>query len=182
MRSQRLLCVFASLALLTISACATHQATGRRMRTPFPSNDRAFVLPYDAVLYLSPAGGSGSARSEFGICAEGSAGCGMLFEGLPLSPVPAGEIRVGVYEKGDIICFCMKSAWRGNEHWAYSSEKDALSQIAFRDLDGSLDLKAGSIAERISSDMWILHLDDPASFLYDDNDSDVLIRIRLERI
>jgi hypothetical protein len=137
-------------------------------------------MPYDAVVYLSPAGGGGAAVSDFGIC-SGDSGWEVIFRGLPWNPIPADEVEIGSFAKGHVMCLCMKTVWRGNEYWTYSSGSDAPSQIAFQDVDGSLGFRGGSIAERVTSDMWILHLDDGASFLYDDNDGDVLIRIRLEK-
>ena len=180
MRRGQTLSTLAALMLLSLSSCST-QATHRRTGARFPSDRQGFVIPYDASVYLSPAGGTGAAISEFGTCTDGSARFEMLFKGLPVDPVPAGEIGIGTYGKGSVICFCMKTAWRANEHWAFSSQNDALSQIVFRDLDGSLRLRGGSILKRVTADMWMLHLDDAASFMYDDNDHDVLIRIRLEK-
>jgi hypothetical protein len=137
-------------------------------------------MPYDAAVYVSPAGGTGAAVSDFGVCL-GDSECKVILRGLPSNPFPADEVKVGDFTKGEVICFCMKTTWRGQEYLTQSSNRSAISQIAFRDLDKSLNLKRGRTAERITTDMWILHLDDGASFLYDDNDRDVMVRIRLER-
>jgi hypothetical protein len=166
-------------AALVLSSCASQRLTAGSRREHTVGEPHEFIMPYDAAVYVSPAGGTGAAVSEFGVC-FGDSECKVILRGLPSNPSPADEVKVGDFTKGEVICFCMKTAWRGEEYLSRSSNRSALSQIAFRDLDNSLKLRRGRTAERIAPDMWILHLDDGASFLYDDNDRDVLIRIRLD--
>src|SRR5262249_46124743 len=68
----------------------------------------------------------------------------------------------------------------GGVYWAFSVDAvtDA-SRYAFMDLDNSLGF-GGSIIEQTGPATWLLHMEDAASFLYDDDDDDVLVQLRLE--
>lgn len=54
------------------------------------------------------------------------------------------------------------------------------SRGAFQDTDGSLG--STSVVEQIGPDRWVMHLDGANSYKYDDDDDDMPIVIRLEKL
>ena len=137
-----------------------------------------FVVPYDAMLALTPVGGSAGAVTEFGL-GTSEAKVRPVFTGLPHNPQPNGEVKIGFVAAGSELHFYEKSEW-GGTCWAFSHDtKSEAARVAFFDRDNSLGL-VGSAVEKTGPTTWLLHLDDAASFRLDsDNDEDVLIQIRL---
>ena len=180
MKLTRSIIFYAVIVVAVTSSCKTLLPAVDEAGVSCATRAKGFVVPYNCTAYLSPAGGSAAAVTELGL-GTSQADHKPLFEGLPTNPRPASEIKIGSYPKGKVICFSLKTMWRGNEHWAFSVANDAASQTAFQDLDNSLKLGRGRILKQIAPDTWIMHMDDAASFLVDDSDDDVIIRIRLER-
>ena len=79
---------------------------------------------------------------------------------------------VSIYEKTE----------RSEIRWAFSRDtKSDTSRVAFQDRDNSLG-RNGSVIEKTGMSTWLLHLDDAGSAGIDDDDNDVLIKIRLDPI
>ncbi len=144
------------------------------------SAENGLVVPYDCIVYLYPVGGRALAITEIGLGTSES-DFESVFSGLPNRPSPASEIRVGRYKKGRQIPLCLRTEWLGNTHYAFCNRSDDPSKIAFEDSDNSLGLGGHIIEKGEGSSTWTMHMDDAASFLVDDSDNDVIIRIRLER-
>jgi hypothetical protein len=150
--------------------------TGQSYPTP---TGPFFVVPYNATLYLQVVGGSAAATTEFGI------GSSILdhtayFTGLPSNPNPTTEVEVGYVAAGTSLNFYEETQWLGSTYWAFSNEyaTDLASFIAFWNPTLSFS-PTGSIVQQTSPTTWVLHLDDAASYLVDDNNADVLIQVRL---
>ena len=143
-------------------------------------SSRGFIMPYDAALYMTPMQGEAGGMTELGIGTSREE-CRIVFRNLPNSPEPAGEVKVGEFKKGDVIPFCMKTTF-GEDFWVSTREDSEAAKVAFQDADGKLGLDDGSILEQIATDKWLLHLDDANSFKYDDDDNDIPIVIRLEKM
>jgi hypothetical protein len=138
-----------------------------------PSNPADFfIIPYDATLYLAPVEGGRGGPTEFGIMvAQGD--LLPVFTGLPGHPNPAREIEVGPVSAGSKLRIYL----RRGDSWVFSdSAATEQSLETFSDRDNSLG-GGGSIMEKRGSNIWILHLDDIGSD--DDDDSDILIQVRL---
>jgi len=136
-----------------------------------------FVVPYDATLYLSPAGGSAGATTEFGL-GTSEADHKPIFTGLPGNPEPNREVKVGLVKAGTELHFYEKTEW-GGIRWAFSHDSDSEgARVAFHDRDNDLGL-GGSVIEKTGPETWIFHLDDAGSVDIDDNNADVLIEMRL---
>jgi tetratricopeptide (TPR) repeat protein len=134
-----------------------------------------FTVPYDAMLYLTPVGGTAAAVTEFGL-GTSEADHIAVFTGLPASPEPNKEVKVGFVAAGSQLYFYEKTDWNG-VRWAFSHDtKSEAAREAFHDRDNILG-QDGSAIERTGPSTWVLHLDDAGSG--DDNDADVLIEIRL---
>jgi hypothetical protein len=142
------------------------------------STTNSFILPYTADVLLTPIGGSAGAVSEFGLGTSQS-NAEPLFTGLPDAYSNYGPTDIGTYAAGAPLNVYIKTVFGGETYYAYSDDTtDPSSRTAFMDLDNSLGL-GGSIYEKVNSTTYVMHLDDAASYLYDDNDSDLLIRITL---
>jgi tetratricopeptide (TPR) repeat protein len=136
-----------------------------------------FIVPYDAMLSLTPVGGSAGAVTEFGLGTSEAKHIPM-FTGLPADPQPDREVKVGFVAAGSELHFYEKTDWNGIR-WAFSHDtKSEAARVAFHDRDNSLG-RDGSAIEKTGPSTWLLHLDDAASVDIDDNDGDVLIEIRL---
>ena len=137
-----------------------------------------FTVPFDSEAFFRPVGPGGAAAvTEFGLLTADNTRI-PLFTGLPNNPVPNGEILGGIFSSGQNLDFYMSSFWHDATYFAASNGTDLASRVAFMDLNNSLRL-GGRTVEQTSQNTWLLHLDDAASFNVDDNNSDVLIQIRL---
>lgn len=136
-----------------------------------------FTMPYDGTLYLLQEGGSAGASTEFGL---GTSPTNFVryYSGLPTNPTPVGEVMIGSFTAGTVINFAMFTQFGSQSGWAFSTGTDRASIVAFTDTDDSLGM-GGSITQQTSSTTWLLHLDDALSYLYDDDDNDVLMQIRV---
>ena len=137
----------------------------------------SFILPYDAIVTLTPSGGTASAISDFGL-GTSQADIILLFSNLPNHTAVAGA-NIGFYPAGSSLDVYEKTLWGGTTYWAFSDDAvSSASRTAFMDLDNSLGF-GGSVYEKISSTQYMMHLDDAASYTVDDNDHDVLMAITL---
>jgi hypothetical protein len=150
--------------------------TGQSYPTP---TGPFFVVPYDATLYLQEVGGFAAATTEFGI-GTSIQDHSPYFTGLPNNPNPTTEVEVGYVAAGTSLNFYEKTEFLGNTYWAFSNEyaTDLASFIAFWDPTLSFS-PTGSIVQQTSPTTWVLHLDDAASYLVDDDNADVLMQVRL---
>ncbi len=150
--------------------------TGQSYPTP---TGPFLTVPYDATLFLQPVGGSAGAITEFGIGTSIQDHIA-YFTGLPFNPSPPGAVEVGYVTAGTSLNFYEKSDWLGGTYWAFSNQyaTDLASFIAFWDPTLSFS-STGSIVQQTSPTTWVLHLDDAASFLVDDNNYDVLMQVTL---
>ncbi len=140
-----------------------------------------FFLPESGDLYIQAAGGSAGAVTDFGV-GTSPLNHVSLITGLPGNPVPTTEVFVGNFLKDEEVVFSMRTLYLSSTYWAFSNDfsTDA-SLYAFRDVNNSLGW-GGQTLELIDTNKWIMHLDDAASYTFDDDDDDVLIQIRLEPI
>ena len=145
---------------------------------PLGANAESFVVPFSGNLYLQAAGGDGGADTRFGI-GTSPANFVAYLTGLPDNPSSRSELLVGAFQAGQTVHFGMYTVWGGQGHWAFSSGTDLPSVVAFTDRDNSLRM-GGRVIEQTSANTWLMHLDNAASHLVDDDDNDLLIRIRLD--
>jgi hypothetical protein len=134
-------------------------------------------MPVNGTLYFQQKGGSAGATTEFGI-GTSSANFLKYYSGLPNNPDPVGEVLVGSFTKGTVINFGMFTQYVSQSGWAFSSGSTRASVVAFSDVDNSLGM-GGKILQKTSPTTWLLHLDDALSYLFDDDDNDVLMQIRI---
>lgn len=136
-----------------------------------------FVMPVDGTLYASSAGGAAGGVSEFGT-GTSPADFHSLFTGLPAQPQPTGEVVVGYFPAGTSVDFGIKTEFLGT-YYAFSDDTTSpAARTSFMDLSNSLGL-GGSVVQPLGSNQYLLHLDDAASFGYDDNNYDFLINLRV---
>jgi hypothetical protein len=136
-----------------------------------------FTVPYDATLYLAPLGGDAGATTEFGL-GTSQQNAVPIFAGLPNNPQPAGQVQIGFVSAGTDLNFYEKTDF-GSTEWAFSIDTVTVaSRVAFLDLNNTLGL-GGSIVEPTGPTTWLLHLDDAVSYLFDDDNNDLYVQIRL---
>jgi hypothetical protein len=139
---------------------------------------QTFVVPYNATLYLQQMNGMAGAITEFG---TGTTPANFVeyYSGLPNDPDPAGQVLVGSFTAGTIVNFGMFTQY-SQSGWAFSDEVGAnqAALISFADLSNALGLNH-SITQQTSSTTWVLWLDDAVSYLYDDDNNDVIMEIIL---
>ena len=126
-----------------------------------------FTIPYDAYMYLSPYDGNGGALSEFGV-GTSMADRTAYFTGLPWAPSPNAEVLVGHFAAGDGVDFYMQSEFVIWSAFAFSNASDEASVVAFN----------GPV-QSIGPDRWLLNLDDAVSYMFDDDNDDLRVQIRL---
>jgi hypothetical protein len=138
---------------------------------------KEFVMPVTGQLYLQQMGGSAGAVTTFGL---GTTPGNFVpyYTGLPNNPNPTGEVLAGSFAAGTTIHFGMFTQYGSESGWAFSNGTDQASIVAFTDVDDSLGL-GGSIIQQTSANTWLLHLDDALSYLFDDDDNDVLMQLRV---
>ncbi|HZZ41954.1 MAG TPA: hypothetical protein VFE58_03390 [Tepidisphaeraceae bacterium] len=136
-----------------------------------------FVMPIGGTLYASAVGGTGAAVSEFGT-GTSIADFNPLLTGLPATPVPTGEVVVGAFAAGTSVNFGMETAF-GGTYFAFSDDTTSASaRTAYMDLGNKLGM-GGNVVESLGSNEYLLHLDDAASYMIDDNNNDFLIQLRI---
>ncbi len=137
----------------------------------------SFVAPYSGNLYLQCVGGTAAAVSTFGVGTSPTTFTPYL-TGLPSHPSPSGQALVGAIAAGGTVIFGISTVWNNQTYWAFSNATDQASLVAFSDIDNSLHM-GGKIIEQTSQSTWLMHFDDAASYLFDDNDADILIQLTL---
>ena len=140
---------------------------------------QTFVVPYNATMYLQQEGGYAAASTEFG---SGTWPTNFVldYSGMPNDPNPTGQVLVGSFTAGTIVNFGMFTQYGSQSGWAFSDEVGAnqAALISFADLSNALGLNH-SITQQTSSTTWVLWLDDAVSYLYDDDNNDVIMEIIL---
>lgn len=95
------------------------------------------------------------------------------------SQTPQPVVNKGYFGSGSQLDFYNLSNYNGNL-FSFSNRLlgfPTSSDLAtFTDTDNSLRL-GGGVVESIGSNMWILHLDDAWSYMYDDDDNEMLIKV-----
>ncbi len=135
------------------------------------------MMPFSGNLYFKQMGGEAAATTTFGM-GTSPGNFVPYYHGLPNSPDPTGEVLAGSFSAGTTIHLGMFTEFAGESVWAFSAANDQASLVAFTDIDNSLGM-GGSILQQTGPDTWLLHLDDAVSYLYDDDDNDVLMQLRV---
>ncbi|HEX4230131.1 MAG TPA: hypothetical protein VHZ07_15765 [Bryobacteraceae bacterium] len=136
-----------------------------------------FVMPFTGELYLQQMGGEAGGVTMFGL-GTSPGNFVPYYSGLPNSPSPTGEVLVGLFNSGATVDFGEFTEFGGQSGYAFSNGTDQASIVAFSDVDDSLGM-GGSIIQRTGPNTFLLHLDDALSYLYDDDDNDVLMQVRV---
>lgn len=136
-----------------------------------------FVMPTSGYVSFEFIGGSAGGVTQFGLGTSPSNFIGLL-SGLPNTPSSLKIINAGFYSAGSIVQMGMFTTFAGMSGWAFSSGADQASIIAFSDTHDTLGL-GGSIYQQTGAHTWVLHLDDALSYLYDDDNNDVLLKMRI---
>jgi len=147
------------------------------LAVPIRARADEFVLPFGGYLSVQFIGGEAGGVTTFGLGTSPSNFVALL-SGLPNTPSSLSPINVGFFASGTTIHFGMFTTFSGSSGWAFSNGTDQASLVAFSDIDNSLGL-GGSIVQQTSNNTWVLHLDDALSYLVDDDDNDVLIRLTI---
>ena len=101
-----------------------------------------------------------------------------LLTGLPNNPSSLQPINIGFFAAGAIIHMGMFTTFGAGSGWAFSSGTDQASIVAFSDATNKLGL-GGSIIQQTGQFTYVLHLDDAQSYLVDDDNNDVLIKVTI---
>lgn len=149
---------------------------GSVVAAPMTVRADEFVMPFGGYLSIQPVGGEAGGVSAFGLGTSPS-DFHAYFTGLPNTPSTTDAVNVGFFAAGTVIHMGMFTTSSGSS-WAFSNETDQASIVAFSDTDNSLGL-GGSIIRQTGSSTWVLNLDDAQSYLVDDDDNDVLIRLQV---
>ncbi|MEZ5325559.1 MAG: hypothetical protein R3F19_10900 [Verrucomicrobiales bacterium] len=138
------------------------------------------VAPFDCTVYLRGSGGSASATSHMGLGTTNTDFRAILLD-LPRISLTGEDdaVEVGRFSMGDPIPLAIVTSWTGRQHYAFVAGGDQASRGAFYDVDGSSG-KEGEHGVETIDDHFLLHLDDAASYTFDDNDQDILIEIWFE--
>jgi Bacterial Ig-like domain (group 3) len=169
------------VAALTVgSNTVTANYSGDENNSPASAwTTQTFVMPYNATMYIQQEGGTGAATTEFG---TGTWPTNFVedYSGLPSNPDPPGQVLVGSFDAGTIVNFGMYTVFGSQIGWAFSDEvgSNQAALISYADTENSLGLNH-SITQQTSSTTWVLWLDDALSYLYDDNNHDVIMEIIL---
>jgi hypothetical protein len=135
----------------------------------------SFVLPYDAVVTLTPEGGDGVQTTTFGL-GTSLTNLTPLFSNIPSTTL--APVNIGFYPAGSTLDVYMETDFGGIDYAFSSDTVDTPSRTAFMDLDNSLGL-GGSVYQKINNTTYLMHLDDARSYFIDDDDNDVLMQITL---
>ena len=136
-----------------------------------------FVMPKSGYVSFQFIGGSAGGVTQFGLGTSPSNFVSLL-TGLPNNPSSLKIINAGFFSAGSIVQMGMFTRFAGMSGWAFSSGTDQASIVAFSDTHNTLGL-GGSIYQQTGPHTWVLHLDDALSYLYDDDNNDVLLRMRI---
>lgn len=98
-------------------------------------------------------------------------------------PAPLPLVNKGYFWSGSQLDFYNLSDWNGDLYAFSSGLMSAPTQAdiaAFTDTDNSLHL-GGSVVESVGDNQWILHLDDAWSYLVDDDDNEIIIKVWIDQ-
>lgn len=168
------------LISLAFMGCAITSHTDTKGGDIQLDTENGIVVPYKCNVYLSFVGGEAAADTELGI-GTSEENFKTVFTGLPNTPFPASEVKIGKYKKGARIPLCLKSKFSGSTYYAFWGRSDNSSTVAFKDTDNTLGLDGNTIVKSEGNSIYTIYLDDAVSFIYDDDDNDIIIRMRLER-
>lgn len=167
-----------ALVLAPLLTLLTFAVTARAQNCLIKAgNNCPFVMPFSGDVYLQQMGGSAGATTTFGV-GTSPGDFTPYYTGLPNNPNPTGEVYIGYFTEGTTLNFGMYTTFGTQSGWAFSDWNDVPSIVAFLDPDNNLGMN-GSIIQQTGPDTWLLHLDDALSYLYDDDDNDVLMQIRI---
>jgi hypothetical protein len=147
------------------------------LAVPIRARADEFVMPFGGYLSVQFVSGEAGGETTFGLGTSPSNFVALL-SGLPNSPSSLDPINIGFFATGVTIHFGMFTTFSGSSGWAFSDGTGQASLVAFSDIDNSLGL-GGSIIQQTGNNSWVLHLDDAQSYLVDDDDNDVLIRLTI---
>lgn len=126
---------------------------------------------------------AGSSQIDFGLnISTLMLGALTLVNGTLATPA---TVNMGYFASGTEFEFFMYSTYPATgPYWAYSKNLAGVPTqsdlTVFTDTDNSLGLGlSGGIAKVIGENDWILYMDDPTSFFYDDDDNDFIVRARI---
>jgi hypothetical protein len=141
------------------------------------ANANEFVMPVSGDLFIQQMGGEAGGVTTFG---TGTSPSDFIpfYTGLPNNPNPTGGLLVGFFNAGTTIHFGEFTVFGNLSGFAFSDGSDQASIVAFTDVDNSLGM-GGSIIQQTGPETWLLHLDDAVSYLFDDDDNDVLMQLRV---
>jgi len=132
--------------------------------------------PFDCSVFLRAVGGSAGATSEVGLGTTPDNFRPFIW-GLPRE-ITDEVVELGKFREGESIPLAIKSNFSG-DHYAFMGGQDRESITAFTDKDGSLEEHGKQLIEPVG-ERFLMHLDDAASFSFDDNDQDLLVEIWFE--
>ena len=167
----RILVLTLSLAFMAVGQLCAQNCLLRE------GNNCPFVMPVNGYVFLQQMGGSAGATTTFGLGTSPS-NFVPYYTGLPGNPSPSGTVFIGYFTAGTILNFGMYTTFNGQNGWAFSSANDLASVVSFSDPNNSLGL-GGSAIQQINQNTWLFHLDDALSYMYDDDDNDVLMLLKI---
>lgn len=136
------------------------------------------IVPYDADLYFSYISGSSAASTDFGLeLSDGNYTTFLSDLNSSQQPPYGYEMYAGLFTAGTELTVFELSFWHDNFHFVISDAENPSSINAFTDVNNSLGM-GGTVVEQTGNFTWLLHLDDAAPFL-DDDDNDVVVQVRL---
>jgi hypothetical protein len=176
MRNRMQVC---ALAPVLVAVCLGSTVTAQDQQNCLIKfgNNCPFVMPFSGDVYLLQMGGNAAATTTFGVGTSPD-DFTPYYTGLPNNPDPTGEVFIGHFTQGTTLNFGMYTTYGEQEGWAFSVDNDLASVISFSDPDDNLNMN-GSIIKQTGEYTWLMYLDDALSYLYDDDDDDVLMQIRI---
>ncbi len=134
------------------------------------------------ILFEFLSGNGGSSTQIFGLdLSEGKREIFTIQLGEQVEVLPGNIVDMGYFPAGAVLEFYNHSNWSG-DHWAYSknlTDSPTASDLSvFTDTNNSLGF-GGSIIESVDQYTWILHMDDAASFMVDDDDNEMVIKMSI---
>lgn len=138
------------------------------------------IVPFDCVVYVSADGGWAGASSELGVGLSPKTFRPVL-KNLPerVAGKEREESKLGTFSKGSSIPLALRTVWRNKIHYAFVGSQDLASRTAFFDVD-KVGILPRRLLKMVGKNIYQLRLDDAASYLIDDNEGDMVIRIRIE--
>lgn len=133
-----------------------------------------FVMPSAGEVFIKGSGGTGGARSNFGLGTTTAD----FHPYLSNLPAQTSEVDLGHFDAGQVVPFAMISTFDRTEYAFSTDSVTPGSRTAFMDLDNSLG-HGGSVIQPIAADTYRLFLDDANSYRFDDNDHDLLVDVRV---